>query len=113
VIETIAGRANLLNGHPLNIGPVGVTGSDSANAVCGKGRCHHRGRHKAAGFHHRVVDGIRQGGEAWCPSMPRAMTRGKHLSLPVVGDAKLGIEALDASARRLHDTGGLDRFRAS
>lgn len=33
VVETIAGRANLLNDHPLNIGPVGVTGSDSANAV--------------------------------------------------------------------------------
>ncbi len=33
VIETIAGRANLLADDPLNIGPVGVTGSDSANAV--------------------------------------------------------------------------------
>lgn len=33
VIETIAGRANMLADHPLNIGPVGVTGSDSANAV--------------------------------------------------------------------------------
>ena len=31
VIETIAGRANLLADHPLNIGPVGVTGSDSGN----------------------------------------------------------------------------------
>ncbi|MEM1235258.1 MAG: thiamine pyrophosphate-binding protein, partial [Pseudomonadota bacterium] len=27
VVETIAGRANLLNDHPLNIGPIGVTGS--------------------------------------------------------------------------------------
>jgi TPP-dependent trihydroxycyclohexane-1,2-dione (THcHDO) dehydratase len=36
VIETIAGRANLLAGHPLNIGPVGVTGSDSANAIAEK-----------------------------------------------------------------------------
>ena len=31
VVETIAGRANMLATHPLNIGPVGVTGSDSAN----------------------------------------------------------------------------------
>ena len=31
VIETIAGRANLLADHPLNMGPVGVTGSDSGN----------------------------------------------------------------------------------
>ncbi|MCF2870973.1 3D-(3,5/4)-trihydroxycyclohexane-1,2-dione acylhydrolase (decyclizing) [Octadecabacter sp. G9-8] len=33
VVETIAGRANMLSDHPLNIGPLGVTGSDSANAV--------------------------------------------------------------------------------
>ncbi len=35
VVETIAGRANLLADHPLNIGPLGVTGSDSANAIAG------------------------------------------------------------------------------
>ncbi len=33
VVETIAGRANLVDTHPLNIGPIGVTGSDSANAI--------------------------------------------------------------------------------
>jgi 3D-(3,5/4)-trihydroxycyclohexane-1,2-dione acylhydrolase (decyclizing) len=33
VVETIAGRANMLATHPLNIGPIGVTGSDSANAI--------------------------------------------------------------------------------
>ena len=35
VVETIAGRANLRADDPLNIGPLGVTGSDSANAVAG------------------------------------------------------------------------------
>ena len=33
VVETIAGRANLLDDHPLNNGPLGVTGSDSANNI--------------------------------------------------------------------------------
>ena len=33
VVETIAGRANMLDTHPLNIGPIGVTGSDSANTI--------------------------------------------------------------------------------
>ncbi len=33
VAETIAGRAALLQSHPLNVGPLGVTGSDSANAM--------------------------------------------------------------------------------
>lgn len=36
VVETIAGRANLEDTHALNIGPVGVTGSDSANAIATK-----------------------------------------------------------------------------
>ncbi|WP_298770693.1 3D-(3,5/4)-trihydroxycyclohexane-1,2-dione acylhydrolase (decyclizing) [uncultured Shewanella sp.] len=31
VVETIAGRASLLQDNPLNAGPIGVTGSDSAN----------------------------------------------------------------------------------
>ncbi|MEO1639913.1 MAG: 3D-(3,5/4)-trihydroxycyclohexane-1,2-dione acylhydrolase (decyclizing) [Pseudomonadota bacterium] len=33
VVETIAGRANLVHDHELNIGPIGVTGSDSANTI--------------------------------------------------------------------------------
>jgi 3D-(3,5/4)-trihydroxycyclohexane-1,2-dione acylhydrolase (decyclizing) len=33
VVETIAGRAALLQSHPLNAGPLGVTGSDSANQM--------------------------------------------------------------------------------
>lgn len=36
VVETIAGRANLVWDHPLNCGPIGVTGSDSANALADK-----------------------------------------------------------------------------
>ena len=36
VVETIAGRANLVFDHPLNCGPLGVTGSDSANDLAEK-----------------------------------------------------------------------------
>ena len=36
VVETIAGRANLKDEHNLNIGPIGVTGSDSANNIAEK-----------------------------------------------------------------------------
>ena len=36
VVETIAGRAALLQSHELNAGPIGVTGSDSANAMAGE-----------------------------------------------------------------------------
>ena len=43
VVETIAGRANLLATHPLNAGPIGVTGSNSANKIAGRatGRLHY------------------------------------------------------------------------
>ncbi|MGH1539312.1 MAG: 3D-(3,5/4)-trihydroxycyclohexane-1,2-dione acylhydrolase (decyclizing) [Arenicella sp.] len=33
VVETIAGRASLLHSHPMNCGPIGPTGSDSAKHV--------------------------------------------------------------------------------
>ena len=39
VVETIAGRANLVHGHALNIGPIGVTGSNSANAIAAQADC--------------------------------------------------------------------------
>lgn len=35
VVETQAGKAALAHDHPMNFGPVGVTGSSSANALCG------------------------------------------------------------------------------
>ncbi|MEM9011175.1 MAG: 3D-(3,5/4)-trihydroxycyclohexane-1,2-dione acylhydrolase (decyclizing) [Pseudomonadota bacterium] len=96
VLETIAGRANLLASHPLNIGPVGVTGSDSANAVA------------------EVADVILSVGSrlqdfttgSWTAFAKDARfislnaarhDAGKHMSLPVVGDAKLGLDALAAA----------------
>ncbi len=36
VVETQAGKSALPWDHPLNLGPVGVTGASSANAVCAK-----------------------------------------------------------------------------
>jgi 3D-(3,5/4)-trihydroxycyclohexane-1,2-dione acylhydrolase (decyclizing) len=36
VVETQAGKSALPWDHPLNLGPVGVTGATSANAVCAK-----------------------------------------------------------------------------
>ncbi|MFM8853654.1 MAG: carbon monoxide dehydrogenase beta subunit family protein, partial [Acidimicrobiaceae bacterium] len=36
VVETVAGKASLLAAHPLNAGPVGVTGCESANTLAAK-----------------------------------------------------------------------------
>ncbi len=93
VVETIAGRANLLATHPLNIGPLGVTGSDSANTIAGAADV-------VLSIGTRLQD-FTTG--SWTVFAPDARLIGlnagrhdaaKHLSLPVVGDAKLGLEAL-------------------
>ena len=96
VIETIAGRANLMDTHPLNIGPVGVTGSDSANAVA-------EAADVILSVGCRLQDFTTGSWTAFAKdarivSLNAARhDAGKHMSLPVVGDAKLGIEVLGAA----------------
>lgn len=96
VVETIAGRANLLADHPLNIGPLGVTGSDSANTIAGAADL-------VLAVGTRLQD-FTTG--SWTAFAPDARLIGlnagrhdaaKHQSLTVVGDAKLGLMALGAA----------------
>ena len=56
VVETVAGRTLLPEPHPLNGGPLGIIGSTSANTMAAEADVVARGRHPAAGLHHRVVD---------------------------------------------------------
>ena len=93
VVETIAGRANLLNDHPLNIGPIGVTGSNSANAIAEEAdvilavgtRLQDFTTGSWTAFSH----------DARFISVNAARhDAGKHMSLPVVGDAKLSLTEL-------------------
>ncbi len=93
VVETIAGRANLLETHPLNTGPIGVTGSDCANWVAERADVI-----LAVGT--RLQD-FTTG--SWTAFAHDAQIIGlnaarhdaaKHMSMTVVGDAKLGLNAL-------------------
>ncbi|MEP2640408.1 3D-(3,5/4)-trihydroxycyclohexane-1,2-dione acylhydrolase (decyclizing) [Roseobacter sp.] len=102
VVETIAGRANLTDTHPLNIGPIGVTGSDSANAIAEKADV-------IVAVGTRLQD-FTTG--SWTAFARRARfislnagrhDAAKHRSLTVVGDAKLGLTALST---------GLDGYTA-
>jgi 3D-(3,5/4)-trihydroxycyclohexane-1,2-dione acylhydrolase (decyclizing) len=95
VVETIAGRANLLADEPLNIGPIGVTGSNSANKMAAKADV-------IVAVGTRLQD-FTTG--SWTVFDKKAQfisintTRHdaeKHKSLPIVGDAKLALIALDA-----------------
>lgn len=93
VVETIAGRANMLAGHSLNIGPIGVTGSNSANAIAEEADVI-----LAVGT--RLQDFTTGSWTAFSKdarfiSLNAARhDAGKHMSLPIVGDAKLGLLAL-------------------
>ena len=93
VVETIAGRANMVATHDLNIGPIGVTGSDSANAIAEQADVI-----LAVGT--RLQD-FTTG--SWTAFARDARIIGvnaarhdaaKHMSLTVVGDAKLALTAL-------------------
>ncbi len=95
VIETIAGRANMVATHPLNIGPVGVTGSDSANAVAEKADVILSVGCRLQDFTTGSWTAFAKDAKIVSLNVGRH-DAGKHMSLPVVGDAKLGLNALGA-----------------
>lgn len=96
VVETIAGRANMVNDHKLNIGPLGVTGSDSANTIAEEADVI-----LAVGT--RLQD-FTTG--SWTAFAKDAQIIGlnvgrhdaaKHMSMTVVGDAKLALVELSSA----------------
>jgi len=93
VVETIAGRANLHQDHPLNIGPVGVTGSDSANAIAEQADVILAVGTRLQDFTTGSWTAFAQDARIIGLNVGRHDAM-KHLCLPVVGDAKLGLTAL-------------------
>lgn len=93
VVQTIAGRANMLDDHPLNIGPIGVTGSDSANAIAKKADVILAVGTRLQDFttgswtafaHDAKIIGINVGRQ----------DAAKHMSATVVGDAAISLASL-------------------
>ncbi len=95
VVETIAGRANMVHDHPLNIGPIGVTGSDSANAIAEKADVILAVGTRLQDF--TTGSWTAFAGDAKIIGLNAARhDAAKHMSATVVGDARLGLEALTA-----------------
>jgi 3D-(3,5/4)-trihydroxycyclohexane-1,2-dione acylhydrolase (decyclizing) len=96
VVETIAGRANMLATHDLNIGPLGVTGSDCANTIAEQAdvilavgtrlQDFTTGSWTAFALDSKIIGLNAARHDA-----------AKHMSETVVGDAKLGLDALGAA----------------
>lgn len=95
VVETIAGRANMLATHPLNIGPIGVTGSDSANAIAEKADVILAVGTRLQDFTTGSWTAFDQDAQFISINAARHDAC-KHMSLPIVGDAKLSVAALDS-----------------
>ena len=96
VVETIAGMATLLHTHPFNFGRVGVTGTDCANAICADADL-------VLAVGTRLQD-FTTG--SWTVFDASAGLIGinaarfdavKHLALPVVGDAREALVAIDTA----------------
>ncbi len=93
VVETIAGRANLLDDDALNIGPVGVTGSDSANWAAERADVILAVGTRLQDFTTGSWTAFAKDAQIISVNVGRH-DAAKHLSLPVVGDAKLALTAL-------------------
>ncbi|WP_417806680.1 3D-(3,5/4)-trihydroxycyclohexane-1,2-dione acylhydrolase (decyclizing) [Thioclava sp.] len=93
VVETIAGRANLIATHPLNIGPIGVTGSDSANAIAEQADVILAIGTRLQDFTTGSWTAFAQDATIIAINAARHDAM-KHMSLPVVGDARVSLTAL-------------------
>ena len=93
IVETIAGRANLLDSNPLNIGPIGVTGSNSANTIANKADLIIAVGTRLQDFTTGSWTVFSLDSKFISINAARHDAT-KHLSLPIVGDAKLALKTL-------------------
>ncbi len=103
VVETQAGKSSLPWDHPLNLGPVGVTGASSANSVCAEADAVIGIGTRFQDFTTGSRDLFRHPGRSLISLNVQPYDTTKHGAIPVVCDAKRGLEDLDAA---------LDGFRA-
>ena len=93
IVETIAGRANLLDSDPFNIGPIGVTGSNSANTIANKADLIIAVGTRLQDFTTGSWTVFSMDSKFISINAARHDAT-KHLSLPVVGDARLALTTL-------------------
>ena len=85
----------MLATHPLNIGPIGVTGSNSANTIAEKADVIVAVGTRLQDFTTGSWTAFAQDAQFISINAARH-DAGKHMSLPIVGDAKLSLTVLSA-----------------
>ena len=103
VVETVAGKATLLAAHPLNAGPIGVTGCTSANALAAEADVVLAVGTRLEDFTTGSWTVFRNDAVRFVGANVARFDATKHLSLPVVGDARETLREL---------TGRLGGYRA-
>lgn len=101
VVETIAGRANLLDTHGLNIGPIGVTGSNSANTIAERADVILAVGTRLQDFTTGSWTAFSQDAQIIGLNAARH-DAAKHMSRTIVGDAKRSLLALSEALNGYH-----------
>ena len=97
VAETQAGKSALPHDHPLNIGAIGVTGTSAANALAAEADVVLAVGTRLQDFTTGSWALFRNPATQIIGLNVQAFDAGKHGALPLVGDAKVGLERLSAA----------------
>lgn len=98
VVETMAGRTSLTADHPLNCGPIGVSGCTSANAMAAEADVVLAVGTRLGDFVTGSWTVFGGGDQVQIIGLNAArFDATKHLSLPLVADAREGLAELDAA----------------
>ena len=94
MVETVAGKASLVAAHPLNAGPVGVTGCTSANALAADADVVLAVGTRLQDFTTGSWTVFRNEAARFIGLNTAGFDAVKHLALPLVADAREGLAAL-------------------
>ena len=97
VMETNAGKSSLPHDHPLNMGSVGVTGSSASNLLAEQADVVLAVGSRLQDFTTGSWALFKADGVKIVGLNAQPFDAGKHRALPLVADAKAGLEALEAA----------------
>jgi 3D-(3,5/4)-trihydroxycyclohexane-1,2-dione acylhydrolase (decyclizing) len=97
VVETVAGKAALVHDHPNYAGPIGVTGSTAANAVAEDADVVLAVGTRLQDFTTGSWSVFKNPDTKFVAINTAGWDAHKQMSVPVIADAKVAIETLDAA----------------